>query len=383
MEPILVVLPALLAALITTGLFLFGLWQIVRTFALREKLAGLIRALGLTRAEENPLLRSTHSWEAGGVFNPAAVATKDRTHLFYRSVGADGVSRIGYAASGDDKHIDERLPYPVFALAGNPDTRAFASNSGLSASGGSFAGVEDPRAVVIEDRVYLSFNAFSGWDSLRIGVSSLGVDDLLAGRWKWTSPVFLSPRGEVHKSWVLFPEKIANKFAVLHGFSKDRTRANIAYLDSLDHEPTPHIRSDASFRDSVDEEVWDSRIRGAGPPPLKTSKGWLVFYHANDSVDSHRYKLGAMLLDLDDPTKVIARSPVPVLSPDASYENEGKPGIVYACGATLKGDVLRVYYGGADAVVCAATTSLAGLLEKLVEPYVSPKAALRNALAFA
>lgn len=382
MDPFLIILPALIAALITTGLFLYGLWQVTRPLALREKLADLVRSLGLTRAPENPIMRAERSWEAGGVFNPAAIKTRDATHLFYRAVGNDGVSRVGYAKTTDGKRIDERLPFPVFAFAGNPDSKSFALHSGLSASGGSFAGVEDPRAVEIDGRIYLSFNAFSDWGSLRVGVSSIGVDELEAKRWKWTPPTFISPKGQVHKSWVLFPEKVNGKFAVLHSLhSGSRDRVLVDYLDTLDEEPATPIES--PYRLSADPSYWDSMLRGAGPPPLKTSKGWLVLYHANDANEAHRYKLGAMLLDLSDPSKVLARSPGPVLAPDEWYENDGKPGIVYACGATLTGDTLRVYYGGGDAVVCTATTSLAKLLGKLVAPEKTPQAELRSALAFA
>jgi predicted GH43/DUF377 family glycosyl hydrolase len=61
------------------------------------------------------------------------------------------------------------------------------------------------------------------------------------------------------------------------------------------------------------KNYWDNRIRGAGPPPIKTDLGWLLLYHANDVYDPHRYKLGAMLLDLKDPTKVLYRSSTPIL----------------------------------------------------------------------
>ena len=76
--------------------------------------------------------------------------------------------------------------------------------------------------------------------------------------------------------------------------------------------------------------------------------------------------MGATLLDLNDPTKILRRSIAPVLSPDARYENEGKPGIVYACGAVVRGDMLYVYYGGADKVVCVATAPLAPFLDALI-----------------
>lgn len=364
----------LLFAASATFLFFYGAWALIRhPGAVRKRLEEIGRALHVMRDDRNPLLSPQDShWEADGVFNPAAVEIDGVTHLFYRAVGRDGVSRVGYAVAKDGESFS-RLPYPVFALSDEDASSAAARKSmvnhvALVASGGSWAGTEDPRAVVIDDNLYLTFSAFGGWDSLRMGVSSLSLEDLRKSRWKWTPPVYLSPRGQVHKNWVLFPEKIHGKFAVLHSLhGGSRDRVLVEYLDSLDKEPAEHIQS--SYAPEPEDAAWDSMVRGAGPPPLKTPHGWLVLYHAIDTREPSRYKLGAMLLDLDDPSIVKARSLAPVLAPDASYENSGaKPGIVYACGATLSGDVLTVYYGAADSVVCAARHSLAALLDQLVAP---------------
>ena len=102
-------------------------------------------------------------------------------------------------------------------------------------------------------------------------------------------------------------------------------------------------------------------------PSVLTPEGWLVLYHAMSEGEGHRYKLGAMLLDLDDPTKVLHRAVAPVLSPDEPYENHGKPGIIYSCGAVVRGDMLYVYYGGADKVVCVATAALTPFLTALIK----------------
>jgi predicted GH43/DUF377 family glycosyl hydrolase len=85
-----------------------------------------------------------------------------------------------------------------------------------------------------------------------------------------------------------------------------------------------------------------------------------------DKKDPNRYKLGAMVLDANDPTKIVRRCTFPLLEPDARYENIGfKPGVIYACGAVLIGEKLFVYYGGADTVICVATTNLSELLHRL------------------
>lgn len=368
---------AILAALATSALFIYGAFTLVRQVRFRNALVDLARALGFVRADENPIIVSSHPFEAGGVMNPAAVVAGGRTHIFYRAVGADGISRIGYAWSKNGTTVDEHLPYPVFAISDMPQSLR-PPHPGLVASGGTWSGVgiEDPRAVIIDDCVYLTFNAFAGWNSLRIGISTLRVDDLLARKFKWTAPLYLSPPHEVHKNWLLFPEKINGKFAVLHSLhSGSRERVLVDYLDSLEN---TEIQS--AYNPKTDETAWDSTLRGAGPPPIKTKEGWLVLYHANDARESYKYKLGALLLDLHDPSRVIARSVRPVLEPDAWYENDGKPGIVYACGATLTGDTLRVYYGGGDKVVCVAKTSLSALLSKLQNPALPSEPASSRAI---
>lgn len=364
----LAIFPAVIGGLIVTGLFLWGLYVVATSPSARRTVIEVAKALGVHRADDNPILRpGIYPWEAAAVMNPGVAQSGGRTHLFYRALGSDGISRIGYASSEDGIHFDERLPYPVFSLDGpdpkSPVLRSYMERMypRLVASGGGWGGVEDPRAVIIDDRLYLSFSAFYNWSSLRVGVVSLSVDDLLSKRWRWSPPVFISPEYEVHKNWVIFPEKINGKFAILHSLhSGRRDRVLVDYLDSLNHVERP-IHS--SYEPTEQDDAWDRRVRGAGPPPIKTDKGWVLLYHANDQEEPHKYKLGALLLDLNDPTRVLARSRGPVLSPEAYYENEGKPGVIYACGAVVRENLLRVYYGGADVVICTATILLPKLME--------------------
>lgn len=366
---------SVLFATATSAVFLWGLWKLLTHPKVQKKIKAVVSYFTLTREGSNPILKlGLYEWENVGVLNPAAVDIGGRVHLFYRAIGADGVSRIGYSSSSDGIHFDERLPYPVYMLdaESTDDTKrrrdVLAKSPGLVASGGSWIGIEDPRAIVLDNRIYLSFSAFLGWDSLRIGVVSITVDDLVAKRWKWSRPIFLTEPKQVHKNWVLFPEKIDGKIAILHGFGDGaRDTALIEYVDSIDQEPAVYIQSDPKHRNDFQELEWDSRVRGAGPPPVKTPYGWLVLYHANDAREMHRYKLGALLLDLSDPTRIIARSNEPILAPDEYYENDGKPGIVYACGAVVRDGILRVYYGGGDKVVCTASAPLEEFVQNLMK----------------
>lgn len=313
----------------------------------------------LRRSERNPILSPTgFEWESEAVFNPGAFTDRGRVHLLYRALGPDGVSRIGYASSSDGVNFDERLDYPVYEPSsgfGKPapgwTPGAPSYDVALNPSGGGWAGCEDPRVVKIDGRAYMSFVAFDGWSFIRQALTSIPLGHLHDKNWQWHPPKLISRPGETHKNWVIFPEKIGGKYAVLHGLSPEIC---IDYIDSLeDLGKRSFINSLAShggagWHDDKRQNHWDNRVRGAGAPPIRTAMGWLLLYHATDKRDPGKYKLGAMLLDLEDPTKVLYRSATPVLEPDEWYENQGKPGVVYTCGAVILGDNLVVYYGGGD-----------------------------------
>lgn len=323
----------------------------------------------LQRHHKNPVLspKPHFDWQAGGTFNPAAFTDENgRLHIIYRAVGTDGVSRLGYASSADGLHFDDHENYPVFSI-GYPQnsTTPRRYDRILYPSGGSFGGCEDPRLVPIEERIYVTFSAFDNWGSIRIGVISIHKEDFINKRWRWTEPLLISPENAVHKNWVLFPEKINGKFAVLHSISPE---VQVDFVDRLeDLAYGVHVVS-SNFSQSKKKKQgeWEDFVRGAGPPPIRTKKGWLLLYHAIEKNESHKYKLGAMLLDLKNPTKIIGRLKNPLLGPDMWYENDWKPGVVYACGAVVKEDVLSVYYGGGDRHMCVAQTSLSGLLAAIL-----------------
>ncbi len=327
----------------------------------------------LERHINNPILspQRIRVWEHGGTFNPAAVMDDEGIiHLLYRAIGADGISRIGHASSGNGKHFDTRSMYPVFEpLPGfglTDPQKAIGPTCycpEFYTSGGGWGGSEDPRAVIIGERVFMTYVAFEGWHSVRIALTSILLDDLKKGRWNWKKPVLISPPGQPAKNWVIFPEPINGKFAILHSLVP---KIQVEYVDSLNAISRP-INSQRSHGPQPGRKnFWDNRVRGAGPPPIKTKYGWLLLYHAQDDRQPDKYKIGAMILDSADPTKILYRSPQPILEPDAHYENDGKPGVVYASGAVVIGKNLAVYYGGGDKHVCIAETPLDNLLEWLV-----------------
>ena len=333
--------------------------------------------LKLKKSLNNPIVEpSSYPWESEAVFNPAALLHDGRVHLFYRALGHDGISRIGYTSSKDGIHFEGRLPYPVYVAENVEETMAhhpytsparLVYDTTLYASGGGWGGCEDPRAVKINGRVYVTFNMFNGWDSMRVAFISIDEKDLTDRKWNWSNFAYLSRPSDRQKNWVLFPEKIHGKFALFHNLDKgDPSRVHIAYLDELNMNQAPSQKEAPDPHTLPDHIVaWHNRTRSASAPPIKTSDGWLLFYHAMDKDDPNRYKVGALLLDLKDPTKVLYRASRPILEPDLWYENDWKPGIVYVSGAVVKDKTLFLYYGGGDKRIAVAYINLKEFLHKL------------------
>ena len=321
------------------------------------------------RNSSNPLITplSYNEWEREGTFNPAVWEdSSGALHMMYRAVGADGVSRLGYAYSTDGVNF-QRLAHPVFELSfydmgGTSVPRV--PNFSLYPSGGSWGGVEDPRMVAIGDRIYVTCGVINTWDFVRMAVVSISKADFMAHRWNWSTPILLSPAGEVHKNWVLFPEKINGKFAILHSITP---AIQIDYIDSFEEISTGKRKIKSTHGQKGERNSWDSKLRGVGCPPIKTKHGWLVLYHAVDKREPNKYKLGAFLLDIDEPTKILAQCPLPILTPDMWYENEGKAGVVYVSGAILSDDWLDIYYGGGDKYVCHAHIPAKDFFKLLLE----------------
>lgn len=331
-----------------------------------------MRGQSLTRVKHNPVLEPhpENAWEDQAVFNPGAIYDNGEVHLLYRAVGRNGLSTVGYAKSPDGLFFNRAHHKPVYVL----NTGSSGYDRVFYPSGGGSGGSEDPRAVVIDGRIYMTYVYFGNWDFMRMAMTSISVEDFRKQKWNWDKAVFLSPPGEVHKNWVIFPEKINGKFAILHSVTPT---VLIDYVDDL---KKVKIKSRVGPATGGRKNYWDNKVRGAGPPPIRTDYGWLLLYHATDTYDPQRYKLGAMLLDLKDPTKVLYRSSTPILCPDMDYENEGKPGIVYASGAIVKDGHLFIYYGGGDRVVCTATAPLDVLIHDLItghDIHVETKANLK------
>jgi len=319
----------------------------------------------LKKSEKNPIIAPNpeNPWESRATFNSAAVYEDGKVHFIYRALGDKDLSVLGYATSSDGITIDERLQEPIYIPREpfeTPGQNVFKTFADHFASGGGYGGVEDPRITKVDDTLYMTYVAFDGANPPRVALTSIEVSDFLNRRWdKWKSPKLISAPGMVNKNAVIFPEKINGKYVVFH-----RIYPNILvdYVDDLDFDNYLQGHYFIPPR----KNYWDSKKIGAGAPPIKTDDGWLFVYQSVGYQEPHKYKIGAMLLDLHKPTKVLHRTSTPIIEPVEAYENEGfKSGVVYPCGAVAMNNKLHIYYGGADTVVCAASTDLDHFLHEM------------------
>jgi beta-1,2-mannobiose phosphorylase / 1,2-beta-oligomannan phosphorylase len=263
---------------------------------------------------------------------------------------AANTSTIGYARSTDGVHIDERHPTPAYIPRAD-----FESKRGNS-DGNS--GCEDPRVVVIGDRVYMTYTAYDGAHNPRGALTSITIEDFLAKRFdSWDMPILITPDEVDDKDVSLLPEKIGENFILYH---------------RINNQICADVVPDLSFKKRVSRCIeimgprsgmWDEAKVGIAGPPIKVDEGWLMIYHG---VSGHsHYRLGAALLDHTG-LSVIARTADEIFQPIEEYEKNGEVrNVVFSCGHVVRGDTLYLYYGGGDKVLGVATASFARILRAL------------------
>lgn len=214
-------------------------------------------------------------------------------------------------------------------------------------------GVEDPRITQIGDKYYITYSAAS---SRGVGVGLAETNDFVTYK---RHGIILAPE---NKDVMLFPEKISGKYYALtrpvpHSFGAPEMW--------IAESPDLLYWGNHRFLMGLRKGSWDGGRMGGGAVPLRTERGWLTLYHGADT--KHRYCMGAVLLDLEDPGKVLARSTRPFMEPEADYEVNGFfGGVVFSCGALLIGDTVRMYYGAADEVMAVADIQLNDIFDTLL-----------------
>jgi predicted GH43/DUF377 family glycosyl hydrolase len=317
----------------------------------------------LERYKKNPILvpNGLVWWESKAVFNCGVLFDGDKIHMLYRAVGEyeKYISRIGYASSIDGYDFNRSKET---ALAPDEEYEKY--------------GIEDPRIVEIDHQTYVSYVVLSNYVSQRPIASTALATTTDFTNYKRLG--IITSKGSDNKDVVLFPQNMSRQ-------TSNTTDSNVITYLFL-HRPSTWIGSKYGVdRPSIwlgegnsltkfekhtllikPEQRWEMLKVGAGPPPIKTRRGWLLIYHGVDS--NHVYRAGAALLDLSDPSKVLGRTRDPILEPNEPYEKNGDVNnVVFPTGTCVMDGKLFVYYGAADKVCCVATADLENLVDHVLK----------------
>jgi predicted GH43/DUF377 family glycosyl hydrolase len=326
----------------------------------------------LAKHAGNPVLapHPDHPWENLAVCNPGVWHENGLFTMLYRAAGDDfdHVIRFGLATSADGIHFARHSDRPIL---------------GPSEDGPDAGCIEDPRIVKLDGHYYVTY-AYRAFKPRQYwkqpGNAAFSPDDpslpALLGRNLTASGLLVSDdlrtfrrlgritRADVDdRDVILFPERIGGRFAMLHRpmqwtgpqHGTDFPAIWLAWSDNLLDWSESRLLLRSQF-------PWERKVGGAAPP-IKTDRGWFMLYHAVD--DRGVYRVGAVLLDLDNPARILARTPEPIMEPETDFEWHGlyPHGVVFPTGNVVKDGTLFVYYGAADQAIGVATADFDALVE--------------------
>lgn len=298
----------------------------------------------LRRYSNTPIMTPdpTSVWECENVFNPSVIYKDNMFHMHYRAEGKDWISRIGYAVSKDGIHWN-RMREPVL----KPSTRYDSK------------GVEDPRVTEIDGIYYMAYCGNAPYSGSGVEYCGSIYPMFAKSRnlidWEVIGPMV---EGEDNKDHMLFPRKFNGRFCAFH-----RRRPNIwlAFSEDLRTWPESEMKELCGARPEVE---WEGKYIGMNGVPIETEAGWLAFYHGADA--KHVYRIGVMLLDRQNPSKILSRPVTPILEPCERWERRGDvPNVVFSNSNLLVGDTVYVYYGGGDHVIGLATATVDEIMDFL------------------
>lgn len=325
----------------------------------------------IKRNQSNPILgpNPNNSWEAEAAFNGCPVKRGSMYHMLYRAVSAKHfhseagfqmeVSDIGQAVSKDGIHFG---PGKRFILPEEPWEKY---------------GCEDPRVTKINGKYYIFYTALSQYpfnaNGIKVGLAI--SKDLKSVQEKHLVTPFNA------KAMALFPEKIGGKMCAVLTAHTDTppSKISIALFDKQEQIWSPDFWN--KWHEEIDSHVIHLQRRPqdqveVGAPPIKTRYGWLLIYSyiRNYFTQSEKvFSIEAALLDLKDPRKILARTHMPIMTPEEPYELNGRVSdIIFPSGALITKDKLKIYYGAADTYTCLAEANIKELIN-YVRSYVSWK----------
>jgi predicted GH43/DUF377 family glycosyl hydrolase len=332
------------------------------------------------RKEGVILSPTSRAFEKRAVLNPGILQVGDTVHVIYRAVAKDHMSTLGYARLNGPLEVVERMTEPLYT----PKTKAEKK------------GLEDPRLTIIDGTIYLTYVAHDGKHALiaymsgadifhlkRGGVISAKIRYARAGKffnnlklkddYFFFEAYYKNFSGKDVMVWekdgVLFPEKINGKFIMTHRVLPDIQITEFRHFDELKKNSfwLDYFRNMHKHVILENKYAFEERHIGGGAPPIKTKAGWLLIYHGTEENNQGRtYHACAALFDLEDPHKLIARLPEPLISPTEDYELSGYvDNVVFPTGTAVFNKRLYIYYGAADCHIAVASVELEDLLSEL------------------
>ncbi len=305
----------------------------------------------LLRYSKNPIIAlSSNWWETQATFNPAATIYNNETILLYRAIGGDNLSRFGLARSKDGFTFERQDEPAIEGDIKNPYERL---------------GIEDPRITKIGDTYNIVYTAVSVYEASS-KKNDLPPSPLRPAPWRLRPSLITTKdfkrferKGVLldlaTKDATLFPEKINGKYALLH---RIYPQVYLSYSDDL----IKWGHKEIIF--SPRKDFWDSERVGVASAPIKTEKGWLIFYHGVDR--HHIWRISWLLLAQENPAIVVYRSDEPIFEPEEDYEKVGlTPNVVFTCGVIERDNQFFIYYGAADKVIGLATIGKEELLAEI------------------
>lgn len=299
----------------------------------------------LQRWRRNPILTLEDiPYRCNTVFNGTPVKVNDTYYLIIRIEGQQGYSFFALAHSGDGLHFEVE-PTPCMMPSKHEPWKTWEEN-----------GIEDPRLTVIDGEYYIMYTAVSGHGHY---IALAQTKDFH----HYERIAVISEPG--NKDGVLFPEKIKGLYARLdRPFGKGLGCMWVSYSPDLKHWGKSEMVCAPRPR------FWDQFRIGASAPPILTDHGWLEIYHGVKMTSAGPiYRIGTIMLDRENPARVIGRCVEPLLSPRTDYERIGDVGnVCFACGAIVEDDnTVKIYYGAADTAICVALTTMNELVESCLE----------------
>jgi len=294
------------------------------------------------RYEGNPILtKDDVPYAVQTVHNAAVTKFKGRYIMLFRSHLNTGRSIIGLAESEDG-----------FDFVVRDEPFMVPSQEGVFGEYEEF-GVEDPRVTLLEGSYYITYSGYSR-HGVRVGLAK--TEDFES-----VQRVRFITQAD-YRNVVLFPERIGGRYVRL-----DRPHTGIIpWSIWVSYSTDLHYWGDSQVVIKPVQYHWDEMKIGPGAPPIRTGKGWLNIYHGVfQTMAGCVYRLGVALHKAEDPGQVVGVADGWILQPEDPWEVTGYvPNVVFSCGAVAEADgSLKLYWGGADQVMCAGTAYIEELEE--------------------